>query len=174
MAMRVSLFNCSIVRLLISVGIVWGIGVITSQAQQGLYRVSNVEWASVHNVETVLKLPGLSAAMQSFQVTPSPKLVIYYPHGQQGNLWAISVQNWMVSLGVPLKQIELKPSSDAADVIELDVVSAPTEIIVDTPSPWLGDYDRNIQVDTVDEESAPGVTIEESVIESLPQQGEVE
>jgi len=85
------------------------------------WQLSAVEWAQPRHGEWLVQQPALSAAVNALQQQPAAHLVIRYPGGDEGVLWADELQAWLVALGVASSRIERLPGSGSADHIELEV-----------------------------------------------------
>lgn len=85
------------------------------------WQLSAVEWAQPRHGEWLVRQPALSAAVNALQQQPDSHLLIRYPGGDEGVLWADELQAWLVALGVASSRIERLPGSGSADHIELEV-----------------------------------------------------
>ena len=50
-------------------------------------------------------------------------LLIRYPGGEDGLLWAHELRSWLVALGIPLQDQELVAGSHQGDRIELELIT---------------------------------------------------
>jgi len=89
----------------------------------GAYLISHEQWARPKRVETVLQMPAIKNVLADFTKSPTSQLLILYPGGDEGTLWAHDIKAWLVSLGVSSRQIELRPGSGESAAIELQVES---------------------------------------------------
>lgn len=85
------------------------------------WQLSSAEWAQPRHGEWLVRQPALSAAVNALQQQPEAHLLIRYPGGDEGVLWADELQAWLVALGVASSRIERFPGSGSADHIELEV-----------------------------------------------------
>jgi hypothetical protein len=85
------------------------------------WQLSAVEWAQPRHGEWLVRQPALAAAINALQQQSGAHLLIRYPGGDEGVLWADELQAWLVALGVASSRIERLPGSGAADRIELEV-----------------------------------------------------
>lgn len=92
------------------------------------------QWAVPRRGEVVRRMPAIADAMRQLEATPASRLILRYPGGDEGSLWANELRAWLVSLGLSSARIELVPGSRSADSIEL-VVRAP---LSPTPLPANG------------------------------------
>ncbi len=89
----------------------------------GAYFISHDQWAKPKRVETVLQMTAINSVLSDFTNTPNSQLLILYPGGDEGTLWAHDVKAWLVSLGVSSRKIELRPGGGESTSIELQVES---------------------------------------------------
>jgi len=100
--------------LLVPVGMV--------QALETSHILTAEQWAVPRNVETIIQMPALAAAMAELQATPGGRLLIRYPGGDAGTLWMNELHSWLVSLGLSTADMERVPGSANSQVIELEVL----------------------------------------------------
>jgi len=87
----------------------------------GLWQLSALEWAQPRHGEWLVRQPALAGAVAALQQQPGARLLIRYPGGDEGVLWAEELQAWLVALGIGSNRIERIPGSGAADRIQLEV-----------------------------------------------------
>lgn len=78
-------------------------------------------WARPRDGQTVARLSPLPEVISSWSENGGRHLLIRYPGGEEGLLWAHELRSWLVALGVPLDQQELVAGSHQADRIELEL-----------------------------------------------------
>ena len=78
-------------------------------------------WASPRDGQTVSRLSPLPEVISSWSESGGRRLLIRYPGGEEGLLWAHELRSWLVALGVPLDHQELVAGSHQADRIELEL-----------------------------------------------------
>ncbi|MDH5178805.1 MAG: hypothetical protein OEZ39_17530 [Gammaproteobacteria bacterium] len=83
--------------------------------------MTHAEWSVPKRAEVVLKMPVISKVFAELQAANEGRLLVRYPGGDEGTLWAHELRSWLVSLGVSARDIELRPGSAAANIIELMV-----------------------------------------------------
>lgn len=83
--------------------------------------ISHEQWAKPKQVETILQMSAVKNVLSEFDKAPTSKLLILYPGGDEGTLWAHDLKAWLVSLGLSSRQIELRPGSGESSSIELQV-----------------------------------------------------
>jgi len=68
------------------------------------------------------RLPGLAEMIQRYNQHPDKaKFIVRYPVGDEANVWAEEVRAWLVSLGVPSRDIRLAVSAGKKDDIQLEL-----------------------------------------------------
>lgn len=93
-----------------------------SLARETVYSLGPDLWMTPRDASLVLSRPELSAAVRDWAQAPSAaRLVIRYPGGEEGSLWAAELKHWLVGLGVPSAAIDVLPGSSQPDHIELIV-----------------------------------------------------
>jgi hypothetical protein len=85
------------------------------------WSLSADEWARPRDGQTVAGMPPLPQVMASWSESEGQRLIIRYPGGEEGLLWAHELRSWLVALGVPLQDQELVAGSHQADRIELEL-----------------------------------------------------
>lgn len=88
-----------------------------------LYKLTHEQWFLPKKAETVLQMTAIRSTLAEFEKSPSSELLILYPGGDEGTLWANEVKAWLVSLGISSRQIELRPGSSDSNIIEMRVDS---------------------------------------------------
>lgn len=81
------------------------------------------EWAVPKKASTLMQMPAIHKTMTQLSKQKETNLLIRYPGGDEGTLWANELRSWMVALGLSTKRIILVPGSSALDIIELEIKS---------------------------------------------------
>jgi len=68
-----------------------------------------VQLAQPRTGQRIARLPGLGSLAGSFEERRGERLVMRYPAGDKGTLWAEELRAWLVALGIPAKRIMLEP-----------------------------------------------------------------
>ena len=77
-------------------------------------------WARPRSGAGVAAMPVVRESVQTLLAAPEgSKLVIRYPGGEEGSLWAEELHVWLVSLGIDTELMDLRPGSAEPDQIEL-------------------------------------------------------
>ncbi len=79
------------------------------------------EWSVPRNGGTVLAMPPLRETIAELTRRPETSLLLRYPGGEAGTLWAEELRAWLVALAVDPQRIELHRGSRTADTIELSL-----------------------------------------------------
>lgn len=79
------------------------------------------EWARPRDGMAMLKMAPLPEVVEAWDSQSGQHLLIRYPGGEEGLLWANELRSWLVALGVPLEQQELVAGSRQPDLIEIEL-----------------------------------------------------
>ncbi len=79
------------------------------------------DWARPRDGRTVATMPPLPELVSKWSAAEDRRLIIRYPGGEDGLLWAHELRSWLVALGVPMASQELVAGSHQADRIELEL-----------------------------------------------------
>jgi hypothetical protein len=92
------------------------------------------EWAIPKQADTILAMPAINKSMQIIQNTPSNRLRIRYPGGDEGTLWANELRSWLIALGLSSERIDVVPGSSTSSTIELEVLTHKPAISKKSPT----------------------------------------
>jgi len=90
-------------------------------AETAQWVLSADAWARPRDGQTVARLSPLPEVLSHWMESGGQRLLIRYPGGETGLLWAHELRSWLVALGVPLDAQELVAGSHQADRIELEL-----------------------------------------------------
>ncbi|MCK4743028.1 MAG: hypothetical protein KAT25_04350 [Sulfuriflexus sp.] len=77
-------------------------------------------WARPRSGASVAAMPAVRESVRTLLAAPAgSKLVIRYPGGEEGSLWAEELHVWLISLGIDTELMDLRPGSAEPDQIEL-------------------------------------------------------
>ena len=79
------------------------------------------QWAKPKRAETILAMPEIVQILQELEQQPDSHLLIRYPGGDEGTLWAHELRAWLVSFGIRSSLIEIRPGSSQVGMIEMQV-----------------------------------------------------
>lgn len=94
---------------------------LTITAETGQWVLSADEWARPRDGRSVARMAPLPDLISSWSSEKGQRLLIRYPGGEEGLLWASELRSWLVALGVPMEDQELVAGSHQADRIELEL-----------------------------------------------------
>jgi hypothetical protein len=78
-------------------------------------------WAQPRDGGVIAGMSPLPEVVASWSADTTQHLLIRYPGGESGQLWALELRSWLVALGVPLESQELVAGSEQADRIEIEL-----------------------------------------------------
>ncbi|MDT8404462.1 hypothetical protein [Sulfuriflexus sp.] len=79
-------------------------------------------WARPRSGQAVLSMSPVRTAIRDLLNTPGSRLLVRYPGGDEGSIWAEELQGWLISLGIEPTLIEMRPGSSPQQ-IELEIMS---------------------------------------------------
>ena len=91
------------------------------QAETTQWTLKADEWARPRDGQSVAAMQPLPQVIAGWSAVKGQRLLIRYPGGEEGLLWAHELRSWLVALGVPLDDQELVAGSHQADRIELEL-----------------------------------------------------
>ena len=94
----------------------------TSAVAANVAILSFDDWARPRSGMSVVELPAVRQTVLEWLQSEEHNIEIRYPGGDEGQLWAQELRDWLIALGVPLASIRLESGSERADQIELRVV----------------------------------------------------
>ena len=106
-------------KKIIQLGILVLPGVLSADTNQ--WHLSADTWAQPRDGQTVSRMQPLPEVVASWSEDPGQRLIIRYPGGEDGQLWAYELRSWLVSLGVPLESQELVAGSEQTSQIEIEL-----------------------------------------------------
>lgn len=77
------------------------------------------EWARPRSGERIVELAPVRDIVTTMMASPDDVLVVSYPGGEAGALWATELRDWLVALGLPHQRIELRPGALRDDLVVL-------------------------------------------------------
>jgi len=90
-------------------------------ADDDTWALSADTWARPRDGQAVARMAPLPEVVASWSAHPERRLVIHYPGGEDGQLWAYELRSWLVALGIPQDRQELVAGSQQADRIEIEL-----------------------------------------------------
>ena len=92
-------------------------------AEEKLWALSADTWAQPRDGRSVAQMAPLPDVVAAWSTQPDQRLVVRYPGGEEGLLWAHELRSWLTALGIPGEDQELVAGSHQADRIELELVT---------------------------------------------------
>ena len=87
------------------------------------YVLTQTQWSVPRDAISVLSMPAVHSTMQQFSMSNNQSLVVRYPGGEVGMLWASELKGWLISLGLSSDRIETQAGSLNLDELELHVTN---------------------------------------------------
>lgn len=93
-----------------------------AHADNNIHILTSEQWNVPREVNSILSMPALQQAMQEYQSSQSRRLLIKYPGGDEGTLWAYELRGWLISLGITSEHIELIPGAAKSEQLEISII----------------------------------------------------
>jgi len=93
-------------------------------AGSNIHILTSEQWNIPREALSIIEMPAIRAAMHEFQSSKNSKILVKYPGGDVGTLWAHELRSWLVSLGLSEKLIELTPGSVNPNQLEIVVLKS--------------------------------------------------
>lgn len=93
----------------------------TLAAEPARWLLNADSWARPRDGQSVSQMAPLPEVIRQWSEDTTQRLVIHYPGGEEGQLWAYELSSWLVALGVPKNRQELVAGSQQADRIEIEL-----------------------------------------------------
>jgi len=92
-------------------------------AEEQLWFLSADTWAQPRDGRSVARMEPLPELVAAWFRQPGQRILVRYPGGEEGLLWAHELRSWLIALGIPGADQELVAGSHQADRIELELVA---------------------------------------------------
>lgn len=89
------------------------------QREADIFVLKQQQWSVPRDAITVLSMPAISSAMKKLSAGREKKLILRYPGGEVGMLWASELKGWLVSLGLSSSHISIQAAGLKPDELEL-------------------------------------------------------
>lgn len=76
------------------------------------------QWDMTRSGDKVLALPVLQKVINAWLRDRSKIIEVQYPGGEEGEFWVQELSDWLVSLGIPSRQMIITPGSGGDDMIK--------------------------------------------------------
>ena len=93
-------------------------------AETNTHILTSQQWNIPRDASSIIEMQAIRAAMQEFQSNKNSKMLVKYPGGDEGTLWAHELRSWLISLGLSEKFIELVPGSGNPGQLELVILKS--------------------------------------------------
>lgn len=90
-------------------------------AETSRWQLSADTWSRPRDGQAVAQMAPLPEVVAHWAKADGQRLIIRYPGGEEGLLWAHELRSWLVALGIPLERQELLAGSQQAGRIELEL-----------------------------------------------------
>jgi hypothetical protein len=102
-------------RIILALWLFWSVEVLANQSET--FSLTLEDWSLPHSGESLVEIRALREVMLNLYTYPQKTLVIAYPAGESGELWAEQLQQWLVSLGLSSERIRRVSELFSADVL---------------------------------------------------------
>lgn len=92
------------------------------QADDNIFVLTSEQWNVPRNESAILQMPALQQLMQAYKAKQQAQILVKYPGGDEGTLWASELRAWLISLGIASKNIELIPGARDVNTLELHLL----------------------------------------------------
>jgi hypothetical protein len=83
------------------------------------WTVSAEEWARPRSGELIAGMSPVLNSVQALLEQPGYRLVLRYPGGEAGVLWAREIRDWLVSLGLSSELVAMEAGNSRDDVVTI-------------------------------------------------------
>lgn len=90
-------------------------------AADGVWLLGADDWARSRDGAAMVQMQPLPEVVEAWEQQPDQRLIVRYPGGEEGLLWANELRSWLVALGIPSAYQELVAGSRQPDRIELEL-----------------------------------------------------
>lgn len=90
-------------------------------ASEQQWVLSADEWARPRDGKGLVSMLVLEQSVQAWSAESNLELVIHYPGGEEGVLWAKELQDWLIALGVPSSNIQIIPGHLRKDAVTIEL-----------------------------------------------------
>ena len=86
------------------------------------------QWSSPRSGQSVLAMEPVAATVKTLLEVRNSHLLLSYPPGEEGSIWAAELRGWLVSLGIASERIQTLAGDAETKVLGLEVV---TDVVTD-------------------------------------------
>jgi len=93
----------------------------TLAAEPTEWSLSADNWARPRDGQAIVHMAPIPEVVEQWSKDTGRRLVIHYPGGEEGQLWAFELRSWLVALGIPQDRQELLAGGRQTDRIEIEL-----------------------------------------------------
>lgn len=94
-----------------------------AHAEDAKFLLSEEQWARPRSASVVKSFEPVNQTLKAWlKDTKKQQIELRYPGGEDGNLWAIELQDWLVALGIPSERINIYPGHPVQGELALIVL----------------------------------------------------
>lgn len=94
---------------------------LTGVAVAESWNLDRTAWSRPRSGEVVRSMPPVAEAVREWQSREEADLALIYPGGEEGELWAAELRDWLIALGVEAEAVRLQPGAPDGDTLVLRV-----------------------------------------------------
>jgi len=83
--------------------------------------VSAELWSRPRSGQQLMSMEPVYQAVADWRSAPGSHMIINYPGGESGSLWAEELRDWLVALGLPSEEIDLQAGGTRIDQVLLHI-----------------------------------------------------
>jgi len=95
-------------KIFITIIFLFGLQPLSVIALENMWTISADEWSRPRTGYSLSQMKPLQASINQLNKTPGSILVVQYPGGEEGVLWVSELKDWLVSMGIPSKRIQMR------------------------------------------------------------------
>lgn len=108
-------------RRLAAAGLLLLLTGLTGVAMAESWNLDRTAWSRPRSGEVVRSMPPVAEAVREWQSREAADLALIYPGGEEGELWAAELRDWLIALGVEAEAVRLQPGAPDGDTLVLRV-----------------------------------------------------
>lgn len=108
-------------RRLAAAGLLLLLTGLTGVAMAESWNLDRTAWSRPRSGEVVRSMPPVAEAVREWQSRDDANLALIYPGGEEGELWAAELRDWLIALGVEAEAVRLQPGAPDGDTLVLRI-----------------------------------------------------